>query len=156
MVGTEIILLTAGLAVLWWAGDRSVRYAIELTELVGVSSFTVGFIVMSVSTGLPEIMTAIISSMSHAAELSAGDLVGSSLVNLTLILGILSIASPVTVTLVPLLGTIAYLILTIGFLWVVMLQNHGIEREHGYALVIIFHFYLIEEYGVAQVLYHIV
>lgn len=87
------ILLLAGLGLLWWAGDRAVRYAVEFTDIFGITSFTVGFLIMSISTGLPEIVTAVIATMSDAAGLSAGDLIGSSLVNLSLVLGLSAIAA---------------------------------------------------------------
>lgn len=87
------VLLFAGLGLLWWAGDRAVRYAVEFTDIFGITSFTVGFLIMSVSTGLPEIVTAIITVVEDAAPLSAGNLIGSSLVNLSLVLGLSAVAA---------------------------------------------------------------
>lgn len=72
---------------MWFAGDRAVRYAVEISELLGIRSFSVGFVIMSVSTGLPELATTVLSKLSGASELSAGNIVGSNLVNLTLVLG---------------------------------------------------------------------
>ncbi|MDY6789518.1 MAG: hypothetical protein SVV03_06180 [Candidatus Nanohaloarchaea archaeon] len=95
MTGLEssVMLLIGGLVLLWWSGDRSVRYAVEITEVIGISSFTVGFIIISIATGLPEITTAILSSLEGVAGLSAGDILGSSLVNLSLVLGITTVAA---------------------------------------------------------------
>lgn len=95
MVGLigEVTLLIGGLVVLWWAGDKSVRYAVELTDIIGITSFTVGFVILSISTGLPEIATVIITTLEDAAPLSAGNLIGSSLVNLSLVLGITAIVA---------------------------------------------------------------
>ncbi len=89
----EATLLIGGLVVLWWAGDKSVRYAVELTDILGITSFTVGFVILSISTGLPEIATVIITILEDAAPLSAGNLLGSSLVNLSLVLGITAIVA---------------------------------------------------------------
>ena len=89
----ELPVLIGGLAVIWWAGDKSVRYATESAEILGITGFTTGFIIMSVSTGMPEISTAIISMLNNSAELSVGNILGSNLVNLTLVLGIAAIAA---------------------------------------------------------------
>lgn len=93
----EIVLqasmLVAGLLVLWWAGDRTVRYAIELADMYGVHSFTVGFLLISVTTGIPEIMTAAVSALEGVAPLSAGDIIGSSLVNVSLVLGLATVVA---------------------------------------------------------------
>lgn len=86
-------VLVAGLVLLWWAGDRSVRYSTELSDLLGISSFTVGFLVISISTAVPELTTAVVSAMDGVAGLSAGDIIGSSFVNLSLILGVTILAS---------------------------------------------------------------
>lgn len=92
-IGFEGVVLVAGLVILWWAGDKAVRYAIEITDLFGVSSFAIGFIVMSVSTGLPELVTAFVSAFTGASGLSAGNLMGASLANITLVLGVATVAS---------------------------------------------------------------
>lgn len=86
-------ILVAGLLVLWWAGDRTVRYAIELADMYGIHSFTIGFLILSVTTGMPEIMTAVVSVMQDVAPLSAGDIVGSSLVNVSLVLGLTTVVA---------------------------------------------------------------
>ncbi len=93
MAVASAVALLAGLGLLWWAGDRAVRYAVELTDLLGISSFMVGFVVMSVSTGLPELLTAVVSVVREAEALSVGNLIGSGLVNLTLVLGVSAVVA---------------------------------------------------------------
>lgn len=89
----SLLILVSGLIVLWWAGDLAVKYALELSDIIGISSFTAGFIILSVSTGLPEITTAVISALNDVAGISAGDIIGSTLVNLSLVLGVSVIAA---------------------------------------------------------------
>lgn len=89
----ELPILIAGLAVIWWAGDKAVRYATESAEILGITGFTTGFIIMSISTGMPEITTSIIAMLNSSTELSVGNILGSNLVNLTLVLGIAAIAA---------------------------------------------------------------
>lgn len=86
-------VLVAGLLMLWWSGDRTVRYAIELADMYGIHSFTFGFLLISITTGLPEIMTAIVSAMTGVAPLSAGNNIGSSLVNVSLVLGLTAVVA---------------------------------------------------------------
>lgn len=88
---TPLVLLLGGLSLLWWFGDRAVRYSVELSEILEVSTFILGFIILSISTGLPELTIAIMSSLSAVPGLSAGDILGSNLVNVTFVLGISAI-----------------------------------------------------------------
>lgn len=81
------LLLLAGLIGLWLSADKTVDNAEKLIAALGIPSFMFGAVFISISTGLPEIATAIISAYESIPELSAGDITGSSLVNLTLVLG---------------------------------------------------------------------
>jgi cation:H+ antiporter len=79
--------LALGLALLWKTGEMAVRHAVGLSLVYKINKFTIGFFIFAISTGLPEIATALISSIENVPELSAGDLMGSTLVNLTFVLG---------------------------------------------------------------------
>ncbi len=84
----NIVLLVVGLVGLWFSAEKTVDNAEKLIKAFGLPSFLFGAVFMSVSTGLPEIATAIISTIEGVPGLSAGDITGSSLVNLTFVLGI--------------------------------------------------------------------
>lgn len=84
----QFILLCIGLLLLWKIGELAVRNALGFSVIFGIEKFTIGFFIFAISTGLPEISSAIISSIQKVPELSAGDLMGSTFVNVSLILGI--------------------------------------------------------------------
>jgi len=84
----QFAFLALGLALLWKTGEMAVRHAVGLSLVYKINKFTIGFFIFAISTGLPEICTALISSIEKVPELSAGDLMGSTLVNLTLVLGL--------------------------------------------------------------------
>ncbi len=87
----QFVLLIVGLVLLWKMGDLSVRNALGFSSIYGIHQFTVGFYIFAISTVLPEISSAIISSLNKVPELSVGDLIGSTFANMSLILGILAI-----------------------------------------------------------------
>ena len=89
----HITFLIVGLIGLWISAEKTVDNAEKLIKAFGIPAFLFGAVFMSVSTGLPEIATAIISAYEGVPGLSAGDITGSSLVNLTMVLGITIIAS---------------------------------------------------------------
>ncbi len=87
----QFTLLVVGLALLWKMGELAVRNALGFSTIFGIHQFTVGFFIFAISTGFPEISAAIVSSLNKVPELSVGDLVGSSFVNMSLILGIITL-----------------------------------------------------------------
>lgn len=87
------LLLGIGFIGLWYSAQKTVDNSEAIVQKLGISGFTFAAVFVSVSTGLPEIFTALISTMQKVPELSAGDIIGSSLVNLTLVLGITAITA---------------------------------------------------------------
>lgn len=88
-----ILLLIIGLILLWKTGGWSVNNAIRFSKIYQIESFLIGFFLFAISTGLPEIVSAIVSSFKGVPALSAGDLMGSTFVNLSLLLGISAIVA---------------------------------------------------------------
>jgi len=84
----DVLLLSAGILGLWLSADRTVDGAEKVIGALGLPSFLFGAVFMSVSTGLPEIVTAVVSAFEGVPRLSAGDVIGSSFVNLTFVLGV--------------------------------------------------------------------
>lgn len=84
----SFILLLLGLAGLWWAGELTVRYAMEAAHLFNISMLFIGFIVISISTGLPELAIAITSLYHGVHSLSVGAIIGSNFSDIALVLGI--------------------------------------------------------------------
>ena len=87
------LYLILGLVGLWYSAEKTVGNAEDLVKSLGIPGFMFGAVFISVSTGLPELATAVISAFEGVPELSAGDIIGSSLVNMTLVLGISIIAA---------------------------------------------------------------
>ena len=83
-----IILLLAGMFLLIKFSSITIERAVRLSKLTGVGEATIGFVLIAVSTSLPELMIAIISSSEGEGLLSFGNLIGSSVSDLTMVFGI--------------------------------------------------------------------
>ncbi len=83
-----LFLLLLGLTLLWKGGEYCVKYSVEFSLLYHIESFTIGFFLFSVTTGLPEISSALVSSIKKVPQLSSGDLIGSAFFNLTFVLSL--------------------------------------------------------------------
>jgi len=87
-IGGSLGGLVGGLVLLWWAGSRSVQYAVNTTKSFGLSRFFVGFVLIAVSTGIPELAVVLMSVFQGAPQLSVGDILGSNLHDISMVLGI--------------------------------------------------------------------
>ena len=84
----------ASLAMLILGSDLFVRAAVEIAIALGISSALVGLSAAALGTSLPELATSIVAARRGQPELAAGNLIGSNIFNLLLILGATSLVRP--------------------------------------------------------------
>lgn len=84
-----------GLAGLVIGGRLVVNNAIEIATIIGVSEKIIGLTIIAAGTSLPELATSIVAAMRKNVDIAVGNIVGSNIFNIFLILGISSLVSPV-------------------------------------------------------------
>lgn len=87
----NLALLIIGVVVLLRTSVYLVRSLSAVARFLGFSEFVLSFVLLSVATSLPELAVGVSSSVSGVAQLSLGDIFGSNIVNLSLILGMVAI-----------------------------------------------------------------
>ncbi len=94
MTGT-IALVLLGLALLLVGGTALVRGASALAERTGISPLVVGLTVVAFGTSAPELVVTIIGALEGHADLAYGNVVGSNIANIGLVLGASAVITPV-------------------------------------------------------------
>jgi cation:H+ antiporter len=84
-----VVGLVFGIGLTLFSSDKVVENATALAKSLGVSSLVIGIFVISIGTSLPEISNSIISSILGHGNINVGDSIGSTLTQLTLVLGLL-------------------------------------------------------------------
>ena len=115
---------------------ESVTY---FAQVYGVSELIIAWTMVSVGTSLPELATSITAALRNAKGLAIGNIVGSNIFNMTLVLGAASVASPIDISpeiIAPLLGQYPALLLLTAALIVLGRLNSRISRQDGRILFI--------------------
>lgn len=94
----EILLLALGLAVLLLGGEMVVRGATGLARDVGVSPLTIGLTVVAFGTSTPELAVNVIASSQGAGAIAFGNVIGSNMANIGLIVGCTAVIRPIAAT----------------------------------------------------------
>lgn len=89
MIAVWLAVVVIGLAVAIVASGKAVGYASDLAFSFNVPPFVVGAIVVAIGTDLPEIANAIVSAISEHGDMATGTALGSTITQMTLVLGIL-------------------------------------------------------------------
>lgn len=132
---TTILQASCGLAMLYFGGDFLVRGASTLAARLGVSSLAIGLTVVAVGTSAPELVVSVDAALSGANDISVGNVVGSNIANIALILGLAAILCPTAIH-ARVVRVDAPLMLVVSVLLVAVLANHQISRVEGCLLLL--------------------
>ncbi len=94
---TNGLALAAGVGVLFFGAEWLVRGAARLASNLGVSPIVVGLTVVSLGTSAPELVVALTASLRGNSDLAMGNVLGSNLANIGLILGLTALIRPMKV-----------------------------------------------------------
>ena len=92
------VLLLAGLFILVKAGDIFVDSAAQLARSLNMSSVVVGAIVLGFGTSAPELVVSTIAAWGGNPALGVGNIVGSNVANLSLVLGVSALVTPIVLS----------------------------------------------------------
>ena len=92
----SILLVAFGLSGLVFGGDMFVKKATELASAIGVSDKFIAITVLAGGTSLPELATSVVAASKHKDQLALGNILGSNVFNILLILGCSSIITPLS------------------------------------------------------------
>jgi cation:H+ antiporter len=94
--GLSVIMIAAGLAGLIFGGRLFVNSATELAKMFGVSDKFIAITVMAAGTSMPELATCVVAALKGRGQLALGNVLGSNISNILLILGGASLIAPLS------------------------------------------------------------
>ena len=92
--GKTIIALIAGIIGLYIGGELVSRNAQILAKNWGMSESTIGLTVVATATSLPELITSIVAALKKNSGIAIGNVLGSNILNIFMVLGVSSIITP--------------------------------------------------------------
>lgn len=94
MIGVNIVL---GLACIIIGGQMAVNGATGIARMFGLSETLIGLTIVAIGTSLPELVTSLVAARKGQNEIAMGNVIGSNLFNILLILGVSSAITPIPV-----------------------------------------------------------
>ena len=94
MIGVNILL---GLACIVIGGQLAVNGATGIARMFGLSETLIGLTIVAMGTSLPELVTSIVAARKGQNDIAMGNVIGSNLFNIFLILGVSSVITPIPV-----------------------------------------------------------
>lgn len=128
------LLGVAGLLLLFIGGEALVRGAAALALRLGLSSLAVGLTVVAFGTSTPELVVSLDAALAGVPDIAVGNVIGSNIANVTLILGMGMLVGPARVV-ARTVRVDAPLVVLVSVVTVLMLGDGTVSRMEGIALV---------------------
>jgi cation:H+ antiporter len=125
------ILTLIGLAMVVFGADLTVDSATEIALQLGISEALVGLTMIAIGTSLPELVTAVTAILKKQDDLAIGNIVGSNIFNICLILGVSSIIKPIGVIVDHYWADILFMSMLAVFLLLTTMKKSKITRLEG-------------------------
>ena len=139
-----ILYIVLGLLGLKFGSDFVVNNATLIANDLGFSESFIGITIIAVGTALPEIITSIISAKKNENELFLGNIVGSNIINLTLLIGIGSVIKPIKYNVEFNFSLIFLILITIILQLIGILNKKArINKISGISFILIYIIYIL-------------
>ncbi|MBN2416048.1 calcium/sodium antiporter [bacterium] len=141
-MGESILLLTAGLIMLTAGAEGLVRGSSGLALRLGVSPLVTGLTIVAFGTSMPEMVVSLKAALQGYSGIAIGNVVGSNIFNVAVILGVSALVRPLTVGR-QIIRQDMPVMLAASFLFVMFFVNGSISRVEGGLLLTGFLIYLL-------------
>jgi len=141
----ELLILISSAVFLAYSSDWFTGGASRLAKAVGVSEFLIGLTVLAIGTSLPEIVVSVYAAFTGNPELAAGNVVGSNITNVALVLGAACIVSPIVIDR-SIYRDVKIHALILAMVSCYFLYANGITWMAGLLLVMVYGWYIWDGY----------
>jgi cation:H+ antiporter len=135
-------LFISGVMGLFIGSELLVVNAVNISRELGVSERIIGITIVSIGTSLPELVTSIVAALSKRTDMAIGNILGSNILNILLIIGLTSILQPIQVSPEFLTSDYWWMIGITLILFPLMLTKMRISKIEGAILLTIYLTYL--------------
>ena len=141
-VPKSLIYIVAGGVAIALGSDWVVDGATTVASAMGISQTLIGLTVVAFGTSLPELATSIVAAKKKEVDMALGNVIGSNIFNILMVLGIASAVSPVAFLTENVID-IVILIIFSAIVWVLAWTKKELNRKEGILMLILYAAYVV-------------
>lgn len=137
----KILFIIIGLIAIIGGGELVVNSATDIAKIIGLSDSVIALTIVAVGTSLPELVTSVVAVKKGESDLAIGNVIGSNIFNIFLILGLSATVNSLTISftsLIDMLVMFASGLLVYGF----TLKDHKVTKQRGIVLLVFYFAYV--------------
>lgn len=124
------VFIAGGLAGIVWGGDLVVDSASNIALEFGLSQTFIGLTIVALGTSLPELVTSMVAAGKGENDLAVGNVIGSNIFNILLILGVSSAITPIHLSVTAVYDTLILIAASV-IVYVAAISRHEIQKKEG-------------------------
>ena len=94
-LGKSVLLVLLGIVALKIGGDFTVNNATNIARILGLSEKIISITILAIGTSLPELVTSVIAAIKGRSDIAVGNIIGSNIFNVLLIVGTSALVKPI-------------------------------------------------------------
>ena len=142
-VALNLLFVVVGLAMLVFGSRWLVNSAVAIAEAFGMSQLVIGLTIVAVGTSMPEVATSIIAALRGERDIAVGNVVGSNIFNLMVVLGLTAVVAPTGIAVAPtaLVFDIPFMIIVAVACLPIVFTGNTIPRWEGILFLVYYGLY---------------
>ena len=141
-VPVSILFIIGGAIAIAVGGDVTVDAASRIASDLGMSQTLIGLTIVSIGTSLPELVTSIVAARKNEVDMALGNVIGSNIFNILMVLGIASAISPISIITENIIDLCVLIVFTICA-WIFAGTKKKIGRAEGLCMVALYAAYAV-------------
>ena len=140
----SIVYIILGIVALKFGGDFAVDNAVKVAEWFGLSEKIISVTILAIGTSLPELVTTVSAAIKKESDIAIGNILGSNIFNMLLIIGVSSIINPIVYNISYNIDMYIMIVaLCVLFLFAYIPPKNQVSKMNGVVYLIIYAIYMI-------------
>ncbi|MEM3408239.1 MAG: hypothetical protein QW054_00460 [Candidatus Micrarchaeia archaeon] len=139
----EFLIFIAAIFIVMISAEFVIKIAVELAERLNLFQSFIGATLIAFNTTLPELTITLVAVRKKVSDIAIGNLIGSNVVNITLLLGLNVLINPFLPNIEVASAIFAFIFVTSGYLFYKLLLHNSLEKNDGFILLATYVLYLI-------------
>ena len=137
-----LLFIVGGMVAIKFGGDFVVDGASAIAAGFGLSQTLIGLTIVALGTSLPELVTSIVAARKDEVDMALGNVIGSNIFNILLILGVAAAISPITFLMENIIDIVILIVMSL-VVWIFAWTSKEINRKEGIMMLLMYAVYMV-------------
>lgn len=137
-----LLFIVGGMIAIKFGGDFVVDGASTIAAGFGLSQTLIGLTIVALGTSLPELVTSIVAARKDEVDMALGNVIGSNIFNILLILGVAAVISPITFLMENIIDIVILIVMSL-VVWIFAWTSKEINRKEGIMMLLMYAVYMV-------------